>query len=471
MKRYTDVDIIAELQKLVDSHVDSFKEDFDIDKRIIRRAAESQNPEDKTLMWFCRPHGTHCLNENQIFIQGTRDHNTFRFYAEQTYDECIARVIVPKDVKRGKVFGDVFEINYREQAANVARNSVEPDHDRLTFADGYVLDAPCRSSFDEAMALVGEHGGVVTYQTLPKDADALTEVLSMQKSRRDKLPEADKTEVLAPLLDENKIHLSSIMSLLQMLVFDKNCQKRIRQRKKTSPSYLFVDEFQDTDNTQIDILVMLCKLLESKLFVVGDVKQCIYRFRGATEEAFDQLPIKGNEEHWKEYALRRNYRTDTQLLNLFDRSFRLWGESDKHLLVYKPQRDQLLGTKMLNAGLPENQYYHQLHTQSDDGRMEALFDEVKRIQQWIATDIKNGIKLSDEDKTIAILVRENWQAEAIKAEGKRRGFQIHTHTGGDLYQTTAAIDMLALVNALLHFDEPEYLFSLLASNFFGVSVP
>ena len=44
MKKYTDVDIIAELQKLVDSHVDSYKEDFDIDKRIIRRAAESQNP-------------------------------------------------------------------------------------------------------------------------------------------------------------------------------------------------------------------------------------------------------------------------------------------------------------------------------------------------------------------------------------------------------------------------------------------
>ena len=43
MKKYTDVDIIAELQKLVDSHVDSFKEDFDIDKRIIRRAAESLN--------------------------------------------------------------------------------------------------------------------------------------------------------------------------------------------------------------------------------------------------------------------------------------------------------------------------------------------------------------------------------------------------------------------------------------------
>ena len=32
MKKYTDVDIVAELQKLVDSHVDGYKEDFDIDK-------------------------------------------------------------------------------------------------------------------------------------------------------------------------------------------------------------------------------------------------------------------------------------------------------------------------------------------------------------------------------------------------------------------------------------------------------
>ncbi len=198
-KKHTNVDIIAELQKLVDSHVDSYKEDFDIDKRIIRCAAESKEPEDKVLMWFCRPHGTHCLRENQVFIQGTRDHNTYRFYAEQTRDECIARVIVPKEVRKGKVYGDVFEVNYREQAANVAQNSVAPDHDRLTFADGYMLDAPCRNSFDAAMALVGEHGSVKTHRTLPKDADALAEVLTKQKSRRDRLPETERTEVLAPL--------------------------------------------------------------------------------------------------------------------------------------------------------------------------------------------------------------------------------------------------------------------------------
>ncbi len=284
------------------------------------------------------------------------------------------------------------------------------------------------------------------------------------------IPRVEK-EYQVQLLDENKVHLSSIMSLLQILMLDKRCQHRIQQLQKTTPSYLFVDEFQDTDNAQIDILVKLCELLGSKLFVVGDVKQCIYRFRGATEEAFDRLPIDGHEDQWKKHALRRNYRTDSQLLDLFDRSFRLWGHANNGLLEYKSHSDRLLGVKQLNQQLPTKQFYSPLHIRTDDGRMNTLFDEVKRIQDWIARDIQNGVKLSDEDKTIAILVRENWQAEAIKAEGKRRDFQIHTHTGGDLYQTAAAIDMLALVNALLHFDEPEYLFSLLASNFFSVNVP
>ncbi len=49
------------------------------------------------------------------------------------------------------------------------------------------------------MALVGEHGGVQAHRTLPKDADALAEVLSQQKTRRNRLPEAERTEGLASL--------------------------------------------------------------------------------------------------------------------------------------------------------------------------------------------------------------------------------------------------------------------------------
>jgi ATP-dependent helicase/nuclease subunit A len=43
---------------------------------------------------------------------------------------------------------------------------------------------------------------------------------------------------------------------------------------------IFVDEFQDTDPVQAEILLLLADSTPGKLFIVGDPKQAIYRFRG-----------------------------------------------------------------------------------------------------------------------------------------------------------------------------------------------
>ena len=43
---------------------------------------------------------------------------------------------------------------------------------------------------------------------------------------------------------------------------------------------IFVDEFQDTDPVQAEILLVLADHVPGKLFIVGDPKQAIYRFRG-----------------------------------------------------------------------------------------------------------------------------------------------------------------------------------------------
>ena len=64
--------------------------------------------------------------------------------------------------------------------------------------------------------------------------------------------------------------------------------------------HVLVDEFQDTDPLQIDILWRLCGeapkdgnadplarvLRAGALFLVGDPKQAIYRFRGADVNAY-----------------------------------------------------------------------------------------------------------------------------------------------------------------------------------------
>jgi ATP-dependent exoDNAse (exonuclease V) beta subunit len=62
---------------------------------------------------------------------------------------------------------------------------------------------------------------------------------------------------------------------------------------------MFVDEFQDTDPIQAEILLLLADGVPGKLFIVGDPKQAIYRFRGtdlATYETVrDTLRAGGGE--------------------------------------------------------------------------------------------------------------------------------------------------------------------------------
>lgn len=96
--------------------------------------------------------------------------------------------------------------------------------------------------------------------------------------------------------------------------------------------YLFVDEFQDTDATQILTFANLAQTIGAKLFVVGDVKQSIYAFKGATDEAFDILEseLKGNLRY---YSLRNNYRTCANIMKAMEKYFFAW--SNEGLLRYE----------------------------------------------------------------------------------------------------------------------------------------
>ncbi|RPI77703.1 MAG: hypothetical protein EHM42_13590, partial [Planctomycetaceae bacterium] len=80
----------------------------------------------------------------------------------------------------------------------------------------------------------------------------------------------------------------------------------VRRRAAAGISLLMVDEFQDTDRLQAEIVRLLCgdNLARGKLFLVGDIKQSIYRFRRAEPAVFrklrqelpkaGRLPLTGN---------------------------------------------------------------------------------------------------------------------------------------------------------------------------------
>lgn len=286
---------------------------------------------------------------------------------------------------------------------------------------------------------------------------------------------AVEREYFDELLENNRIHLSSMMSVLSRFISSPESKERISELKKDKGvlQFMFVDEFQDTDDVQIETLLTIATLLGYKLFLVGDIKQCIYRFRGAKEKSFDQLHIEDNPIDWLEFSLQRNYRTDATLLNIYDRSFSEWGARDDELLTYDVQKDRLIGTKDYNSYLQSqpNKFYRKISVQNDEMRIPALVEEVKRIQKRIEYEERHGATLTAKERSIAILVRENWQAERIRTECGKLGISVHTNTGGDLYMSQPALDMMTLVNALVHFDEADYLYNLVTSNFFNIDIP
>lgn len=102
--------------------------------------------------------------------------------------------------------------------------------------------------------------------------------------------------------------------------------------------YLIVDEFQDTDRVQTKFFAYLANHYSVNLFVVGDVKQSIYRFRGADYTAFRQL--REQTTIHQIYYLQLNYRTDRRLLEDFNKLFSVW---PKYVPNFNyDDRDQLL---------------------------------------------------------------------------------------------------------------------------------
>ena len=88
--KFENVDVTASLEAIMKQNTGFYQSDLEIDKEIIAKAAASPRREDKTLLWFCRPSGTHCFRERDVFLKDTAPHNTWRFYMEQTSDRVLA---------------------------------------------------------------------------------------------------------------------------------------------------------------------------------------------------------------------------------------------------------------------------------------------------------------------------------------------------------------------------------------------
>lgn len=205
-------------------------------------------------------------------------------------------------------------------------------------------------------------------------------------------------------------------------------------RLSRPPRYLFVDEFQDTDGEQIGMILEIRMATGAGLFVVGDEKQGIYRFRGAEGNAFSQLVKFAHAQgiNMSERTLNRNFRTGSRLLDSLHPFFASWGRSG--WLNYR-KSDRLEATR--GVAQSKSVSITPLTARQVDAHVLA------KVQSWLASHEK-------PEERVAVLCRTNAQARSYIDLLRQASIPCEVRIGGDFYRTPAVQELRVLLEAVLN---------------------
>ena len=130
--------------------------------------------------------------------------------------------------------------------------------------------------------------------------------------------------------DAGRLDFVDLLLQARDLVRDHGDVRADFQRRFTR---IFVDEFQDTDPLQAEILLLLAaddpaerdwrrvRPAPGKLFIVGDPKQSIYRFRRADVGVYEQVKTSLQERGVAAVALTTSFRSGASIQRLVNRAF------------------------------------------------------------------------------------------------------------------------------------------------------
>lgn len=244
MNKFENVDITASLEAIMRQNTAFYQSDFEIDKEIIRKAAASPAAGDKRLLWLSRPSGTYCFRERDVFLKDTRQHNTWRFYGEQTRNHILAYAVTITGTEDGKVKGSLYELDYPQHFQHVAKQALPADTVTLHYEHGS-RTKPVTQRFDGSPD--PQLGEFVRGETQPNDPDALRYLLNEEQRGRERLKPGDFKEHTAALHDSRiRREAGRVLSELQALR-EPNSPEKTHFMVELSPYFTELASSRDTD--------------------------------------------------------------------------------------------------------------------------------------------------------------------------------------------------------------------------------
>lgn len=185
-------------------------------------------------------------------------------------------------------------------------------------------------------------------------------------------------------MQENLLDFNDLEHFALEILSDEQTKQSVREKYK----YVFVDEYQDINGVQEQIINLVSC---DNLFMVGDVKQSIYGFRGCRPEffsnKFDEMLLNGQAV----VTLNHNFRSASSVINLVNSIFDYCMTKQYFGYDYKSTSRLIAGADWATAekGRAQVHFYKKPPKEKKKSEKPELYDILKRID--VVEDEKDGV--------------------------------------------------------------------------------
>ena len=195
----------------------------------------------------------------------------------------------------------------------------------------------------------------------------------------------------------NELFNFNDISRMSILLLENN--EDIRNELKYSFKEIMIDEYQDTSDTQEKFISLISN---NNVYMVGDIKQSIYRFRNANPNIFkNKYDMYSKGENGLKIDLLHNYRSRREVLQDIDTLFDYTMDLTIGGADYQKSHRMVFGNSIYETKGKTNQDYHMdviTYNEEDLNKISKSEEEAFIIGNDIINKMNNHYKIFDKKK-------------------------------------------------------------------------
>ena len=216
---------------------------------------------------------------------------------------------------------------------------------------------------------------------------------------------------------------------------------------------VMVDEYQDTNHIQERMLELLSN--GHNRFMVGDIKQSIYRFRQADPQIFNEKfqRYAHNPQEGKLILLKENFRSSSEVLSATNDVFGRLMDQEVGEINYDSMHQLVFANTKLTPN-PENKAEFLLYDKGDSGQEEEESQTETKLTGEMRLVIKEILKLHQEKgvafKEIALLTSSRSRNDQILLALSEYGIPVKTDGEQNNYLQSLEVQVMLDTMRVIH---------------------